>query len=168
MDHTAGRCPFAAQRETHSGFHPLHLRRSILNREVLRPVLRQLGLETMPHDPHVTLAHSTAPVDWGLKVFEPDPHRIAITPQKPRFERGAAGGVDLVFGAPELEVRWQALRDAGAVWELPPFVPRVAFGPAPAELPSICFFTGPVLFGPEWRATPDCVKADAPKSSVKA
>ncbi|MBL3569341.1 hypothetical protein DSD19_02765 [Rhodovulum sp. BSW8] len=168
MEHTTGRCPFAAQRETRSGAHPLHLRRSILNREVLRPVLRQLGLETMPDDPHVTLAHSTAPVDWGLKVFEPDPHRIAITPQRPRFERTPAGGVDLVFGAPELETRWRELTGAGAVWDLPPFVPRVALGPCPADLPAICFFAGPVLFGPEWRATPDCLGAEAPHHPVSA
>jgi hypothetical protein len=160
MHQNPARCPFAAQRDSRSGSHPLHLRRSVLNREILRPVLRALGLGAFPEDPHVVLAQSARPVDWALPVFEPDPHRIAITPRNPRYARPAEDDrVALVFDAPDLERRWQELVAAGASWDLPGFTPSIDLGRVPGALPHVCFFAGPILLGPEWRATPGCASA---------
>lgn len=160
MDESAPRCPFAAQRETRTGRHPLHLRRSVLNREILRPVLAQIGLTDMPDDPHVRLADSRAAVDWALPVFQPNHHRIAVTPRNPRFVRADLDGhILLAFDAPDLSARWRELIEAGASWDGPEFTPTIDLGTGTDSLPKVCFFAGPVLFGPEWRATPECTHA---------
>ncbi|ARE42332.1 hypothetical protein RGUI_4306 (plasmid) [Rhodovulum sp. P5] len=113
----------------------------------------------MPDDPHIVLAHSDDPVNWDLPVFQPNPHRIAISPGKPRFVRRDGDTlIALEFDAPELEARWAELRDAGARWEGAPFVPRILLGRSDQPPPAICFFSVPILFGPEWRATPDCLR----------
>ncbi|MBK1635024.1 hypothetical protein [Rhodovulum adriaticum] len=156
MEQKTGHCPFAAQHDTITGHHPIRIGRSVMNREILRPVLRQAGVSEMPFDPHVLVASCPCPVDWDAAAFAPEHNRIAISPRKPRLVRTPEDTVALAFDADELSARWKTLTEAGAHWTGAAYVPQIVLGPAPDDLPETCFFSGPILFGPEWRKTPDC------------
>lgn len=148
-------CPFSKPNGGVLGPGPIHLRRPVLNTEILKPVLRQAGLTAMPADPHVTLASMPNAEDHQARALRLSPHRLAVSPSRPRLVRLSDGKeLALEFEAPDLTARWRELREADPDWGPDAFTPRIVLGPAPETLPAICFFAGPVLFGPETVAPP--------------
>lgn len=103
-----------------------------------------------PEDLHVTVAHSSAPVDWTAAGdsfdtlrFEGGDRTVAAL--------GDKGAAVLKFEAAELSDRWQEFRDIGASWDFPSYQPHVSisYKGADVDLSAVVPYDGPLEFGPE-------------------
>lgn len=109
-----------------------------------------------PEDMHVTIAFSRTQFDWALVAPQPD--NLLVPPAQAGL--GARGlvrqgqNLDCVvlrFESPELNGRWQELRNLGASWDWPDYHPHVTVSwQPPAGIEAIASpFLGEILLGPE-------------------
>jgi hypothetical protein len=104
---------------------------------------------------HVTVAYSKKPVNWfGMGDdfgFYREPLRVM--PGGPRVvdRLGSQGAVVLHFWDGYLANRHRTMREAGASWDFPTYLPHVTFtyDPGEVDLAEVEPFTGELLFGPE-------------------
>lgn len=132
---------------------PLYVNRQLLNPEPFIEWAREAGFEQTlsPDDLHVTVAFSREPVDWEAP---PDAERLVMVQGGTRTVEslGDEGAVVLRFESPELQARWQALRDAGASWDYEEYQPHITITyakPEGLQLEKITPYAGDLEFGPE-------------------
>ncbi|WP_054133832.1 DUF935 family protein [Blastomonas sp. AAP25] len=136
---------------------PLYVHRKLVNAEKLVAWARKQGFKTVvdPADMHVTVAYSKKAVNWfGMGDdygFYREPLRVM--PGGPRVvdRLGDQGAVVLHFWDGYLANRHRTMREAGASWDFPTYLPHVTFTYEPGEvdLAAVEPFTGELLFGPE-------------------
>lgn len=136
---------------------PLYVHRKLLNADKLVAWARKQGFRTVvdPADMNVTVAYSKRPVNWfGMGDdfgFYREPLRVM--PGGPRFvdRLGDKGAVVLHFWDGYIANRHRTMREAGASWDFPSYLPHVAFtyDPGDVDLAQVEPFTGELLFGPE-------------------
>lgn len=136
---------------------PLYVHRKLVNAEKLVAWARKQGFKTVvdPADMHVTVAYSTKPVNWfGMGDdygFYREPLRVM--PGGPRVvdQLGDKGAVVLHFWDGYLANRHRTMREAGASWDFPTYLPHVTFtyDPGDVDLSKVEPFTDELLFGPE-------------------
>jgi hypothetical protein len=105
--------------------------------------------------PHITLAFSSAPVEWRNPVFDTRPYPIEIRPENLALDRFGSTVV-LKFTHPDILARWQELSDAGAVWDFPTYQPHITLGADPegdVDLDQEVRLTETFRFAPESRKT---------------
>lgn len=160
----------------------LYVNRPLLNAHDLVDWAREQGFHAdaiNPDDLHVTLAYSTTPVDWsGIDAGEPlvlvegDEDARSVAPL------GDDGAIVLHLESDALRARWQALNDAGAVWNYPEYRPHVTITyDGHPDLSTVKPYTGQLIFGAEersaigedgWAATEDEVDAAAAQADRNA
>lgn len=136
---------------------PLYVHRKLLNADKLVAWARKQGFRTVvdPADMHVTVAYSKRPVNWfGMGDdfgFYREPLRVM--PGGPRVvdRLGDKGAVVLHFWDGYIANRHRTMREAGASWDFPSYLPHVTFtyDPGDVDLAKVEPFTGELLFGPE-------------------
>lgn len=136
---------------------PLYVHRKLLNADKLVAWARKQGFKMVvdPAEMHVTLAFSKKPVNWfGMGDdygFYREPLRVM--PGGPRVvdRLGKEGAVVLHFWDGYLANRHRTMREAGASWDFPSYLPHVTFtyDPGEVDLAEVEPFTGELLFGPE-------------------
>jgi hypothetical protein len=137
---------------------PIYIARDLEGAEciTLHALAADWGLEPEP-DLHVTLAYSTAPVDWSDPAFAPREDRISFNCENVKFERFGPCIV-LVFQSPEIDARWADLIAAGASWDFPEYNSHVTIGYDRAgtlDLPPVDAAPHHFSFGPEYRKNLD-------------
>lgn len=129
----------------------LYISRRLLNEGAVRAWAREQGFESaLPAgDVHVTIAYSKEPVNWS--AIEPDRDALAVQGGARSVHQFDGGAVVLTLESPELQRRWQELRDAGASWDYPDYRPHVTitYSGVPADLSAVEPYRGPLIFGPE-------------------
>lgn len=136
---------------------PLYVHRKLLNADKLVAWARKQGFKAVvdPAELHVTVAYSKKPVNWfGMGDdygFYREPLRVM--PGGPRVvdQLGKEGAVVLHFWDGYLANRHRTMREAGASWDFPTYLPHVTFtyDPGDVDLAKVEPFTGELLFGPE-------------------
>lgn len=131
---------------------PLYVYRRVLNAADIIEWAKANGFEKCvpPEEMHVTIAHSSDPVDWAAAGDSFD-SLIAEGGKRSVVPLGDKGAVVLKFQLGELDDRWQEFRDAGASWDFPGYQPHVTltYKGAGVDLSGIEPFDGPIKFGPE-------------------
>lgn len=135
----------------------LYVRRDVVNAAAIKAWAAKQGFATTVDDMHVTIAHSTTPIDW-MKV--PDQWSMGSADGKMTVPAGGArlveplgdkGAVVLLFNSTELAWRHMAIREAGASWDFPEYQPHVTitYDGAGVDLRTIEPYRGPIELGPE-------------------
>lgn len=134
----------------------LYVKRRLLNGGAVREWVRSQGLQSaLPAgEMHVTVAFSRDPVDWSALDARKDAIVVhdgvrSVHQFPPRNTPN--GALVLRFEAPELQRRWQELKDAGARWDFPEYLPHITLTYAVADASGMQLepFRGPLIFGPE-------------------
>jgi hypothetical protein len=132
---------------------PIHIERPVSDafKRAFIKYAEQLGLKPTL-EPHITLIHSTTPVDWDHPAFELDKNPIEIIPTSLHFEMWEPRLV-LVLKSEELDRRHQQLRDAGASHDFPDYNTHIKIGKdldgVLRGMPDVETFRGPIVLGPE-------------------
>lgn len=109
-------------------------------------------------DLHVTIAHSSAAVDWHAMqtdMWQDADGRIKIPAGGPRTLELLGNGKALVlrFSSYALQSRHRELREAGASWDWPGYHPHITLsydsGLDPDAVARMPAYTGPIVLGPE-------------------
>lgn len=137
----------------------LYVRRDVKNTKDILDWARGQGLEPVPgKELHVTVAHSSAPVDWmklGTDCFSYDKDGLLrIEPGGPRIveELGDEGAIVLFFYSSSLSWRHCDLKERGCSWDFPDYQPHVTITykkPEGMNIRDIEPYRGPIVFGPE-------------------
>lgn len=139
------------QKASSSQTRTLYVSRRLLNEGAVRAWAASQGFESaLPAgDMHVTVAYSKEPVNWS--AIEPDRDALAVQGGARSVHQFDGGAVVLTLESPELQRRWQELRDAGASWDYPDYRPHVTitYSGVPADLSAVEPYRGPLIFGPE-------------------
>lgn len=136
---------------------PLYVSRKLLNTSDIIDWARSQGFTNLiePDDMHVTIAYSKRPVNW-FKMgddlgYQMEP--LAIQPGGPRqvAPLGDQGAIVLHFYSGHLQARHRHIREAGASWDYPEYLPHVTltYGGDDIDIDAIEPYTGLLLFGPE-------------------
>lgn len=135
---------------------PLYVSRALLNASELLDWARQQGFaKTLPAgELHVTVAYSRRPVNWfAMGQFGSNTGEVIVGPGGPRLvERmGADGAVALLFQSFDLQWRHREMRDAGASWDHPSYLPHVTltYDAGDLDLAAVAAYQGRLVFGPE-------------------
>ena len=135
---------------------PLYVYRQLLNAgEVIDWARSQGFVTTMPADElHVTVTYSKRPVNWfGMGQFGSGTEELTVAPGGPRMvERLGDGSViALLFQSPDLQWRHREMRDAGASWDYPSYLPHVtlSYEAGDLDLSKMKPYQGRLVFGPE-------------------
>lgn len=135
----------------------LYVRRDLLNADVVRDHYKAQGLGAMtPADEmHVTIAHSSAAVDWmkvGSDWTSDEKGRLRVVPGGARMHE--LFGKDkttlvLLFNCSSLSWRHEDIKNVGASWGFPDYQPHVSltYSWSGGDFPEP--YTGELLFGPE-------------------
>ncbi len=128
----------------------LYIRRNVLNGDEISEWAKSQGFKTTLTDMHVTMAYSKTKLVWP----EPSNDRGIVIGGGDRslelFGEEGEGATVLQFEAPQLEDRWQELKDAGAVWKWPEYRPHITISyDGPDDLDAIEPYDGDIVFGPE-------------------
>jgi hypothetical protein len=131
---------------------PLYVSRRITNPQDIVDWARGQGFKTTlaPEDLHVTVAYSTAPVDWGTLSARPGPLRI-VGGKRSVTRLGDGDAVVLAFQSDALHRRWQAFREAGASWDHEGYSPHITltYAAGDVDLATVRPYSGPIRLGPE-------------------
>jgi len=105
-------------------------------------------------DMHVTVAYSRQPVNWfGIGSAWGDESRQIRTRGGPRMvdQLGDEGAVVLHFSDQSLNARHREIRERGASWDFPSYLPHVTFTyrPGTVDLDKVKPYQGELHFGPE-------------------
>jgi hypothetical protein len=138
-----------AKRDAKSG---LCVRRQVTNGHDIIAWGKSQGFKQMvqPGDMHVTLAHSTEPVDKAA-AGDAAPAITAQGGERRVAALGDKGAIVLHFADPSIEGRHKQLTDAGAKWDFPSFQPHVTltYSGDGIDPTAISPYSGPIDFGPE-------------------
>lgn len=136
---------------------PLYVHRKLLNADKLVAWARKQGFRSVvdPADMHVTVAYSKRPVNWFSMGDDFGFYRepLRVMPGGPRVvdRLGDKGAVVLHFWDGYIANRHRTMREAGASWDFPSYLPHVTFtyDPGEVDLAKVEPFTGELQFGPE-------------------
>ncbi|WP_066546801.1 phage portal protein family protein [Sphingomonas sp. CCH15-F11] len=138
---------------------PLYVYRKLVNATELLEWARSQGFTTTlePDDLHVTVTYSKRPVNWFAMTGWGGPAELVVEPGGPRLVRrmGAGGSegeaIALLFQDASLQWRHQEMRDAGASWDHPSYLPHVtiSYQGEPIDLDQVEPYRGRLVFGPE-------------------
>ena len=106
--------------------------------------------------------YSKRPVNWfRMGEWGPRDSELVVPAGGPRMvdRLGTDGAVALIFQSGELQFRHREMREAGASWDYPSYLPHVTltYDPGDIDVASIEPYQGRLIFGPE-RFEP--IKAD--------
>lgn len=108
------------------------------------------GKTLVPGDLHVTIAHSSDPVDWTRVGAEQG--NLVVTGGVRKVDKlGDQGAVVLFFESLPLTQRWGAILTQGASWDFPSYVPHVTitYDGNDVDMDSVVPYDGPIELGPE-------------------
>jgi phage gp29-like protein len=134
---------------------PLYVYRQLMNAsEVADWASAQGFTSTLPlDDMHVTVMYSKRPVNWFAMGDGWASDEVVVSPGGPRMVEtlGSDGAVALVFQSPDLQWRHRAMREAGASWDYPSYLPHVTltYDAGGVDLAKIEPYQGRLVFGPE-------------------
>lgn len=138
---------------------PLYVYRPVLNGADLVKWAKDQGFSTtLPADDmHVTIAHSSNPVDWMAagESYSCDPKgELKLAPGGPRqlANLGPLGqAAVLLFASNELNWRHEWLEEIGCSWDWPEYQPHItiSFDAEGLDLSALQPYQGPIVFGPE-------------------
>lgn len=135
----------------------LYVSRKVTNGgEIVAWAKSQGFTSTLPaEDLHVTIAYSTALVDW-MKVGESwsgdSKGLLKVAPGGARLlDKFGEGAVVLLFNSSELAWRHMSIIEAGASWDWPEYQPHITFTyePGSVDLSKVDPYRGAIEFGPE-------------------
>ena len=138
---------------------PLYVYRQLLNAGEVIAWAREQGFKSTltPEDMHVTVAYSRRPVNWmkmgGFWGWGPDAAEHLVPQGGPRLvdQIGDGGAVALHFSSGHLEQRNREMREAGASWDFPDYMPHVTltYEVGDIDLSKVEPYRGELRFGPE-------------------
>lgn len=136
---------------------PLYVYRPLLNTSDLLEWAHQQGFTSAldAADLHVTVMYSRRPVNWfAMGEWGPTDAELVVPAGGPRVVEpmGTAGAVALIFGSGELQFRHRQMRDAGASWDYPSYLPHITItyaAPDGFDLAKVQPYQGRLVFGPE-------------------
>lgn len=136
----------------------LYVRRDVTNATAIKAHYEAQGVDTMPAEKmHVTLIHSTTPVDW-FKTGEPWDSELKLPAGGPRANAmfgppGLEDSLVLMIASRELNWRHEAFKAAGAVSTYDEYRPHVSLRynktMTDEELAALTPYTGEIVLGPE-------------------
>lgn len=130
----------------------LYVRRDVVNRAEISTWARAQGFTDIVPDLHVTIAYSTAPVDW-FKVGVSYSDKLELPAGGPRqMDRLGTDGkyIALLITANELVWRHDEILRAGASWSWPDYQPHISIQiGGEVDLDSVEPYRGRIVFGPE-------------------
>jgi hypothetical protein len=137
----------------------LYVYRPLLNAAELIAWAREQGFRsTVPaEDMHATVTYSKQPVNWlkmgGFWGWGPDTSDHLVPMGGPRLVEpiGEQGAVALHFFSGHLEARNREMRNAGASWDFPDYMPHVTltYDAGDVDLSKVTPYRGELRFGPE-------------------
>lgn len=135
---------------------PLYVSRQLLNATEVLDWAQAQGFASVlpPEEMHVTVIYSKRRVNW-FKMGEWGSYagELIVPAGGPRIVEplGDDGAVALIFQSGELQFRHREMRDAGASWDYPSFLPHVTltYDPGDLDLSSVAPYQGRLVFGPE-------------------
>lgn len=135
---------------------PLYVSRALLNTSDFLQWAQQQGFASTlrPDDLHVTVMYSKRPVNWfAMGDWCGTSGELVVPAGGPRLvERmGTEGAVALIFGSADLQYRHRQMRDAGASWDYPSYLPHVtiSYDARGIDLANVQPYQGMLVFGPE-------------------
>lgn len=135
---------------------PLYVSRQLLNASELLDWARGQGFPSLvpAEDLHVTVAYSRRAVNWfAMGQYGSNTGELIVSPGGPRLvERmGDGDAIALVFQSVDLQWRHREMRDAGASWDYPSYLPHITLTTnAPDfDVAAIKPYQGRLIFGPE-------------------
>lgn len=130
----------------------LYVSRPVLNRDELQAWATEQGLGELQPDLHVTIAHSSAPVDW-MKVEDDwgDPDgTLTIKAGGPRLVEPLGDHTAvLLFSSSHLGYRHERIRSIGASWDYADYQPHISLTGEPVQLDNVEPYKGVIELGPE-------------------
>lgn len=135
---------------------PLYVSRALLNTSDFLQWAQQQGFASTlrPDDLHVTVMYSKRPVNWfAMGDWCGTSGELVVPAGGPRLvERmGTEGAIALIFGSADLQYRHRQMRDAGASWDYPSYLPHVtiSYDARGIDLATVQPYQGMLVFGPE-------------------
>jgi hypothetical protein len=134
---------------------PLYVYRQLLNAGELADWAAREGFTSMLplDDMHVTVMYSKRPVNWFAMSDGFASDEVVVSPGGPRMVEAldTDGAVALVFQSTDLQWRHRAMRDAGASWDYPSYLPHVTitYDAGSVDLAAVKPYQGRLVFGPE-------------------
>lgn len=135
---------------------PLYVSRKLKNVAELQAWATAQGIGKLQDDLHVTIAYSTAPVDWikmgqdyrdfnhngkgEMQIAEGGPRVV-----EPLGDRTAV----LMFASSDLSWRNREMREEGASWDYPDYQPHISLTGEPVDLSGVEPYRGKLVLGPE-------------------
>ena len=130
----------------------LYVRRDVLNVSDIMAWAKAQGFTDIVPDLHVTIAYSTALVDW-FAVGQSYSDRLEIPAGGPRqMDRLGPDGkyIALLITANELVWRNREIRDAGASWNWPDYQPHISIQiGGDINIEAVKPYIGKIILGPE-------------------
>lgn len=131
----------------------LYVRRDVLNVAEVKAWAKEVGIPDLRDDLHTTIAYSRAPVDWlamGESWSGDDKGHITINAGGPRVVEplGDMSAV-LQFASDTLTWRNMSMREKGASWDYPEYIPHIPLTKSPIDLDGIEPYRGKIVLGPE-------------------
>lgn len=135
---------------------PLYVARMVLNRDELQAWATEQGLGELQPNLHVTIAYSTAPVDWmTMENSWADRNndgsgQLLVTAGGPRLVEplGDQTAV-LMFSSTDLQWRNEEMRRKGCSWDFQDYTPHISLTKNAVDLDNVQPYRGSILLGPE-------------------
>lgn len=135
---------------------PLYVYRQVKNAEEIMAWAVGQGFASLvpPGDLHVTIAYSKTPVNWFAMASDfVLGDRLVIDPGGPRVvdRLGEKGAIVMHFWSEQLSWRNRQMRDAGASWDFPQYLPHITltYQGGDIDLAKVQPYTGRIVLGPE-------------------
>ncbi len=135
---------------------PLYVYRQLLNASEVIDHFRSQGFTvTVPAAQlHTTVAYSKRPVNWfAMGQFGSNTGEVIVGPGGPRLvERlGDGSAVALLYQSVDLQWRHREMRDAGASWDHPSYLPHITldYAGGDIDLSQVKPYQGRIVLGPE-------------------
>lgn len=135
---------------------PLYVYRQVRNAEEIAAWAKAQGFASIvpAHEMHVTVAYSRSPVNWFEMASDfVLGDRLNLDPGGPRVvdRLGNEGAVVLHFASQDLAWRNRQMRDGGASWDYPQYLPHITltYQAGDVDLAAIQPYIGRIVLGPE-------------------
>ncbi|WP_395175058.1 anti-CBASS protein Acb1 family protein [Roseibium alexandrii] len=131
----------------------LYVSRKVVNAVEIMEWAKAQGFKSTlsPEDLHVTIAFSRQPVDW-MSIGEAWQSELTIAEGGPRLMEVFGGGaLVLQFKSSELEWRHEHMREMGASWDWPEYLPHISisYQGEDIDLANVQPYQGKIVLGPE-------------------